>query len=104
MSPDSISDMIAAIPLVMIYIVPEYIILRISNFQLSKKTEHDQYILIKSLIVSFVIVSAGEILWNLMFPGTQALASSAFRNAVIVLSMAAGILWSKFLTGELFER
>jgi hypothetical protein len=96
--------MVAAIPLIMIYIVPGYIILRISNFQLSKKTEHDQYILVKSLVVSFIIVSAGETLWNLIFPGTQALASPAFRNTVIILSMTAGILWSKFLTGELFEK
>ncbi|MDD3297866.1 MAG: hypothetical protein WCS98_02080 [Bacillota bacterium] len=96
--------MINAIPHIMIYIVPGYIILKISHFQLSKKADHDQYILVKSLVVSFVFVSAGEALWGYLFPGVQALCNMAFRNTIIVSSAVAGFLWSKFLTSAFFER
>ena len=96
--------MVDAIPLIMIYIVPGYIILRISNFQLSKKADHDQYILLKSLVVSFVFVSLEETLWKLVFPGTQTMCSPAFRNTVIASSAAVGLLWARFLISERFER
>lgn len=104
MNLDNISGMVDAIPLIMIYIVPGYIILRISNFQLSKKADHDQYILLKSLVVSFVFVSLEETLWKLVFPGTQTLCSPAFRNTVIASSAAVGLLWARFLISERFER
>ncbi len=104
MSPDDISGLIDAIPLLMIYIVPGYIILRISHFQLSRRADHDQYMLVKSLVVSFVLVSVEEAVWRFVFPGTQTLFTSAFRNTVIVSSVAAGILWSKFLISGFFEK
>ncbi|HOO12351.1 MAG TPA: hypothetical protein PK684_05290 [Bacillota bacterium] len=103
MNLDNISGMVDAIPLIMIYIVPGYIILRISNFQLSKKADQDQYILLKSLVVSFVFVSLEETLWKLVFPGTQTLCSPAFRNTVIASSAAVGFLWARFLISERFE-
>jgi hypothetical protein len=86
MNLDNISGMVDAIPLIMIYIVPGYIILRISNFQLSKKADHDQYILLKSLVVSFVFVSLEETLWKLVFPGAQTLCSPAvseYRDSIL---------------------
>jgi hypothetical protein len=104
MNLDNISAMVDAIPLILIYIVPGYIILRISNFQLSRKADHDQYVLIKSLVISFVFVSVEESIWNLVFPGTQTLCNPAFRNFVIASSLVAGFLWSRFLTSALFER
>jgi hypothetical protein len=104
MNPDDISGMVNAIPLIMIYIVPGYIILRISNFQLSRKTEHNQYILVKSLVISFVFLSAAEAVWGIIFPGSHVLGDPVFRNAVILSSAAAGVLLSRFLTSILFEK
>lgn len=104
MNPDNINEMVNAIPLIMIYIVPGYIILRISYFQLSRKTHHDQYALAKSLLVSFVFVSMMEMLWKIVFPGTQPLTSHVFKNVVILASVAAGILCSRLITSSFFER
>lgn len=104
MNLDNLSGLIEAIPLVMIYVVPGYLLLRISNFQLAKKADQDQYILIKSLVVSFVFVSAGETLWGYLFPGSQPLQDIAFRNTMIISAAVAGFLWSRFLISPTFER
>ncbi|MGI6704109.1 MAG: hypothetical protein ACOX42_08880 [Clostridia bacterium] len=104
MNLDNISGMINAIPLILVYIVPGYIILKISHFQLSKKADKDQYILVKSLVISFVFVSAGEAMWGYLFPDAQAMCSIVFRNTMIISSAVVGLLWSRFLTSTLFER
>lgn len=104
MNLDNLRDMISAIPLAMIYVVPGYIILKISHFQLARRADQDQYMLTKSLVISFIFVSAGEALWNCFIPGTQVLHSIAFRNAMIISAAAVGLLWSKFLISPLFER
>lgn len=103
-NPDNLDGLINAIPLIMVYVVPGYVLLRISNFQLAKKTDQDQYILVKSLMISFVFISVGETLWGYLFKETQPLQDVAFRNTMIVSAAAVGLLWSKFLTSPIFEK
>jgi hypothetical protein len=100
MNIEHLNEIINALPLLMVYVVPGYIILRINGFQLSRAIDNDYYIFLKSTVLSFVLVTVLETLWNVFFPGIEPLSKIEFKIATIISAVIIGFVWSKFLVSD----
>lgn len=57
-----IKDIITVLPLLIIYILPGYIFISIKDFILNKKPIEDKNILLKSIVISYVIVNLEKLI------------------------------------------
>ncbi|MBA1335273.1 MAG: hypothetical protein HPY66_0895 [Firmicutes bacterium] len=102
MNIQDISQIIGVLPLLMVYVVPGYLILVINSFQLSRPINNDFYIIIilKSMVLSFLLVTTLETLWRIVFPGTEPISAPGFKTATIFLSVVIGLFGSRFLISD----
>jgi hypothetical protein len=100
MNIENLRTIIELVPLLMVYVVPGYIIIRINSFQLSRDTAGDYYIIIKSVVVSFVMVTALECIWRIISPGTQPIYLTSFKVVLLIAAVVIGIFWSRFIISD----
>lgn len=70
-----IKDVISVLPLLIIYVLPGYVFISIVNFIVNKKDKEDKNLILKSLIISYIVVNIEKLLFE--FIGIQFDISSA---------------------------
>jgi hypothetical protein len=100
MNIENLRAIIELVPLLMVYVVPGYIIIRINSFQLSRDTAGDYYIILKSVVISFIIVTALEWIWQTVNPDAQPIYLVSFKVVLLLSAVAIGIFWSRFIVSD----
>lgn len=59
-----IKDIISALPLLIIYILPGYIFIGTINFIVNKKDKEDKNVILKSLVISYIVVNTEKLLFK----------------------------------------
>lgn len=102
MNFEQINQLIEALPTLIMYLVPGYLILWINAFVLSIKLENDRYVLLKSVVLSYVILTLGN--YILSFKGLSIFGSNLLKIVTLGVAITVGYSLSKFILSECFCR
>ncbi|WP_148867855.1 DUF6338 family protein [Thermosediminibacter litoriperuensis] len=90
-----IKNIIEALPTLIIYVVPGYIILWIIAFNLTQEINKDNHIILKSLVISYLLVNLIKAVAPIDSPKTIVF--------ILILSVFLGFAISKFITSYSFS-
>lgn len=96
MSSESIMTIIEMLPTIFINFIPGYLFVRVINFRFSKVTNDDNHLLLKSIVISFIIITTLDQLFsfvNLNFD----IEETIIKIIILVFSVVVGLIWCKIL-------
>lgn len=96
-----IKDVISVLPLLIIYILPGYIFISVTNFVINKKQETSNNIVLKSIALSYIIINI-ESLILIKLPYAKEMDISDPRTIIITVFVAfiASYIYSRFIISE----
>lgn len=112
MNIEIIESLIEILPNIFIYIVPGYIILRIISYRFSRNTIKDDYLLLKSIVVSYILIVIVDFLVQILCvivnifidkPNLEInlnIETLMGKIIIILLSIVSGFIWCKFITSD----
>lgn len=92
-----IKDIIAVLPLLIIYILPGYIFISVINFIVNKKYKEDKNIILKSLVISYIIINIETFLL-----GLQGILFDISSAKSIIITFGVSIL-SAYLCAQIID-
>jgi len=101
MSVEGIKVIIQELPTLIIYIVPGYLVIWTMNFMLSKIIINDDYIIIKSIALSYVIISLNGFILNFFGLDIQ---SYKAQILIIISALILGYIGAKLVLSNWFEK
>lgn len=113
MNIEIIESLIEILPNIFIYIVPGYIILRIISYRFSRNSIKDDYLLLKSIVISYVLIVIVGFLVQVfgvivnMFIDKSILEINLNietlmgKMTILLLSIIFGFIWCKFITSDI---
>ena len=61
-----IKDIIIVLPLLIIYVLPGYVFISIENFILNKDQKDDKNSILKSIVISYIIINFEKLMFNIL--------------------------------------
>jgi len=95
-----IKDIISILPLLIIYILPGYSFINVVNFIINKKQVDDKNILIKSLVISYIIINSETLLLHMRSIKLD-ISSSGGVIFTFCFSIIIAYLYSMIVQGEI---
>ncbi len=93
MNAEQIQKLIELLPTLIMYFVPGYLILWINSFMLSQKLEKDKHLLLKSIVVSYIILT----IENYFF-------GRVITIPTIIFALIFGLLLSRVILSKCFSK
>lgn len=88
---------IEMLPTIFIYFIPGYLFIKVISFRFSIKTNNDDHILLKSIVISFIIITLLNQLFNIKSLDFD-IENNLIRITIIVCSLITGLLWCKIIS------
>ncbi|MFT5871278.1 MAG: hypothetical protein ACI8WT_000196 [Clostridium sp.] len=89
-----IKDIITVLPLLIIYILPGYIFISIKDFILYKKQRDDKNIVLKSIVISYVIINFEKLVVLCVHKSNMDISSSKSIMSTFFISIIIGYVYS----------
>jgi len=96
-----IKDIITVLPLLIIYILPGYIFISIKDFILYRKQGDDKNIVLKSIVISYVIINFEKLAVLDIFKLNMDIASSESIMSTFFISIGIGYAYSMLSQSDL---
>lgn len=95
-----LKDIIPLLPLIIIYTVPGYIFIYIKNFILGKNQQEDNKVILKSLIISYIMVNFTTLILSLF---GYIMNTSLSSHIILLFTVTAlcGYLYARFADSDL---
>lgn len=98
----NLKEIIEILPSIVLYVVPGYLFLWVYRFRLSLEIDKDEYLLLKSIVISYLIIfpidSIGE-LCNCISSN-----SNLGKIVIILIAIGAGYVFSCVVVSDLFKK
>lgn len=95
-----IKDVINVVPLLAIYVVPGYIFLYVKTFMSSNKKNEDKNIILKSIIISYIIINAENAILSISVGIRLDISSSIFILITVCIAAISAYLMTLFSLSE----
>lgn len=99
-----IKDIITILPLLIIYILPGYIFISIKDFIANKKQTDDKNIILKSIVISYVIINFEKLLSQYWLGFNMDISSSESIIITFFLSIIIAYIYSMLINCQLSSR
>lgn len=100
MSAKEILEVIDILPKLLIYLLPGVLVIKIIEYQLSIKRSESKFIFVYYIVVSYMIINAGELISKLKY-GYFDIYTSEFTFGTTILSVIIGYFIGLFLKSNL---
>lgn len=100
---NNLKNIIELAPALIVYIAPGYIVLWVKSFILSENINNDKYVILKSIVLSYVIVNFEKtIIFNNFDYNNMDTLDSCFIVITVLIAMLIGYLIPKIMLSNAF--
>lgn len=98
-----IKDIITVMPLLIIYILPGYVFIAVKDFILNKKQDDDKNIIIKSIVISYIIINVESIITQWICGTSIDITSSKIIIVTFLFAVLISYAYSRIVNSDKFS-